>query len=86
MCGYSEPKRTFGEKLVSIDFNPESNETVHEIKQAYANEIDRLAGKDTEDLSQLDELTRHAVLAALDAQMLAVKVCTSRQTEDEDEE
>lgn len=69
--------QTFGQKAVGLSFNPGGSTEVHEIKQAFADLIDRMNTLriTTESSGQ----ARHAALAISqleDAQMRAVKAVT----------
>lgn len=70
---------TFGEKAVGLTFNPSGDALVTDLKQRYADVIDRLHHLRTE--SQDPEVKRMAAVAITEAQtsqMWAVKAATWR--------
>ena len=68
---------TFGEKAVGLNFNPSGDQTVHELKEAYAKVIDILNDMRS-DRSERARLASIAKTEAQGAQMWAVKAATWR--------
>ena len=68
---------TFGEKAVGLIFNPSGDQTVHELKEAYAKVIDILNNMRS-DRSEKARLASIAITEAQGAQMWAVKAVTWR--------
>ena len=68
---------TFGEKAVGLIFNPSGDQTVHELKEAYAKVIDILNNMRS-DRSEKARLASIAITEAQGAQMWAVKAATWR--------
>ena len=68
---------TFGEKAVGLTFNPSGDQTVHELKEAYAKVIDILNDMRS-DRSEKARLASIAITEAQGAQMWAVKAATWR--------
>ena len=68
---------TFGEKAVGLTFNPSGDQTVHELKEAYAKVIDILNNMRS-DRSEKARLASIAITEAQGAQMWAVKAATWR--------
>ena len=68
---------TFGEKAVGLTFNPSGDQTVHELKEAYAKVIDILNDM-RGDRSEKARLASIAITEAQGAQMWAVKAATWR--------
>ena len=68
---------TFGEKAVGLTFNPSGDQTVHELKEAYAKVIDILDDM-RGDRSEKARLASIAITEAQGAQMWAVKAATWR--------
>lgn len=68
---------TFGEKAVGLAFNPSGDQTVHELKEAYAKVIDILNDMRS-DRSEKARLASIAITEAQGAQMWAVKAATWR--------
>lgn len=70
---------TFGEKLVSLSFNPSGNEKVNKIKTLCAELTDILYDDIPEDGERTylqDQLFNKAIFNILDAQMTSVKLIT----------
>ena len=72
-----ERELTFGEKAVGLTFNPSGDQTVHELKEAYAKVIDILNDM-RGDRSEQARLASIAITEAQGAQMWAVKAATWR--------
>jgi regulator of extracellular matrix RemA (YlzA/DUF370 family) len=76
----SDRELTFGEKAVGLSFNPSQNQTVAELKAAYADIIDELGdARDTAsglDAPEKRRLRSIAITEAQGAQMWAVKAVT----------
>ena len=72
-----EREMTFGEKTVGLTFNPSGDQTVHELKEAYAKVIDILNDM-RGDRSEKARLASIAITEAQGAQMWAVKAATWR--------
>ena len=68
---------TFGEKAVGLTFNPSGDQTVHELKEAYAKVIDILDDM-RGNRSEKARLASIAITEAQGAQMWAVKAATWR--------
>ena len=68
---------TFGEKAVGLIFNPSGDQSVHELKEAYAKVIDILNNMRS-DRSEKARLASIAITEAQGAQMWAVKAATWR--------
>jgi len=68
---------TFGEKAVGLTFNPSGDQTVRELKEAYAKVIDILNNMRS-DRSEKARLASIAITEAQGAQMWAVKAATWR--------
>lgn len=68
---------TFGEKAVGLLFNPSGNETITELKQAFANAIDLLNSYREESTSlEVKRMCSVAITEAQTAQMWGVKALT----------
>nr|WP_293844214.1 hypothetical protein [uncultured Arsenicibacter sp.] len=76
----SSPKTeelTFGQKAVGLRFNPSGSDEVGQIKQTFADAIDKLNDLRKSTKSPMAHvLSEHAILQAIDAQMWAVKALT----------
>ena len=72
-----EREMTFGEKAVGLTFNPSGDQTVHELKEAYAKVTDILNNMRS-DRSEKARLASIAITEAQGAQMWAVKAATWR--------
>lgn len=68
---------TFGEKAVGLTFNPSGDQTVHELKEAYAKVIDILDDM-RGNRSEKARLASIAITESQGAQMWAVKAATWR--------
>jgi len=71
---------TFGEKAVGLTFNPSGDQTVHELKEAYAKVIDILVAITGGAYASPERarLASVAITEAQGAQMWAVKAATWR--------
>ena len=70
---------TFGEKAVGLIFNPSGDQTVHELKEAYAKVIDILYNmRQSTHSAEQARLASIAITEAQGAQMWAVKAATWR--------
>lgn len=75
-------RMTYGERLVSLDFNPSGNEKVTNLKKLFAEAIDMCADELAEMDDDMDQLAsaapiwREAIMRSLDAQMWCVKAAT----------
>lgn len=70
---------TFGEKAVGLTFNPSGDQTVHELKEAYAKVIDILNDmRQSTHSAEQDRPASIAITEAQGAQMWAVKAATWR--------
>lgn len=70
---------TFGEKAVGLTFNPSGDQTVHELKEAYAKVIDVLYNmRQSTHSTEQARLASIAITEAQGAQMWAVKAATWR--------
>jgi hypothetical protein len=68
---------TYGQKAVGLTFNPGGDETVHKIKQLYADIIDTVNALPCENApSEKMRLIKIAITEAQTAQMWAVKAAT----------
>ena len=68
---------TFGQKAVGVSFNPSGDPEIHEVKQAYADIIDKL--NDLRNSTMSGEVRRMAstsITEAQTSQMWAVKALT----------
>jgi predicted aminopeptidase len=70
-------EQTYGQKLVSLNFNPSGENIVDVTKQAHANIVDSLQAvvENSEDPMQV-EIAKAAIQDQLRAQMMAVKAFT----------
>lgn len=67
---------TYGEKAVGLSFNPSTDPRVHELKNAYAKNIDHLNHFRTNNPGEAARLASIAITEAQTAQMWAVKAVT----------
>lgn len=68
---------SYGEKLVGLDFNPSGDETVHQIKVAFAyiiNVLQDSLNPNPDDLNY--ELKNKAIMSIIEAQMWSSKAIT----------
>ena len=68
---------TFGEKAVGLTFNPGGNKDVNEVKQLYANLIDKLNDlRTSSEGAEKKRMYSVAITEAQSSQMWAVKAIT----------
>lgn len=72
---------TFGQRLMSVDFNPNANQEVAQIKQKFAEIADildlKFMGSVSNDVATMNIIAGHAMQSLLQAQMAAVKAITA---------
>ena len=69
--------QTFGQKAVSLSFNPSNDDSVTKCKQTFAHAIDQLHQlRETTDNPEVYRLASVAITEAQGAQMWAVKALT----------
>lgn len=70
-------ERTYGEKLVGIDFNPANSDQVHQLKETYAHLIDGLNNdRENSDDPEVKRMISVAITELQTSQMWAVKAVT----------
>lgn len=69
--------QTFGQKAVGLSFNPSGDDQVGQVKQAYADIIDKMNDlRSTTQSPEVKRLASVAITEAQGAQMWAVKALT----------